>query len=198
MGRATILRKGPDGDAEELLCRRRGRPHRDRADEADEGDARSARHPQPAQDISGTARRRRVSERDAGLDTRSQSPPTKSRAGAMTDRLSILTPDGKLVDGAKQSMTDTALIEALRWMLMSRIYDERATALQRQGLYGVFSPAAGQEASVVGSAMALDPARDWIVPQYRELMATVHHGLPLAVITAHYLGKIAPARIPDG
>jgi pyruvate dehydrogenase E1 component alpha subunit len=29
-------------------------------------------------------------------------------------------------------------------------------------------------------------------------MATVHHGLPLEVITAQYLGKIAPARIPDG
>jgi pyruvate dehydrogenase E1 component alpha subunit len=73
-------------------------------------------------------------------------------------------------------MTDKALIEALRWMLMSRIYDERATALQRQGLYGVFSPAFGQEASAVGSAMALDPVRDWIVPQYRELIALVRHG----------------------
>ena len=29
-------------------------------------------------------------------------------------------------------------------------------------------------------------------------MATVHHGLPLEVITAQYLGKIAPGRIPDG
>src|SRR6266699_3106998 len=47
-------------------------------------------------------------------------------------------------------------------------------------------------------AMPVDPARDWMVPQYRELMATVHHGLPLEVITAQYLGKIAPGRIPDG
>jgi pyruvate dehydrogenase E1 component alpha subunit len=46
--------------------------------------------------------------------------------------------------------------------------------------------------------MAVDPERDWMVPQYRELMATVHHGLPLDVITAQYLGKIGPARIPDG
>jgi len=117
----------------------------------------------------------------------------------MTDRLSILTPDGKLVDGAKQSMTDTALIEALRWMLMSRIYDERATALQRQGLYGVFSPALGQEASVVGSTMALDPARDWIVPQYRELVALVRHGYPLERLAAVGMGRVTEAaRIPDG
>jgi len=117
----------------------------------------------------------------------------------MTDRLSILTPDGKLVDGAKLSMTDTALIEALRWMLMSRIYDERATALQRQGLYGVFSPALGQEASVVGSTMALDPARDWIVPQYRELVALVRHGYPLERLAAVGMGRVTEAaRIPDG
>lgn len=117
----------------------------------------------------------------------------------MTDRLSILAPDGKLVDGAKPSMTDAALIEALRWMLMSRIYDERATALQRQGLYGVFSPALGQEASVVGSTMALDPARDWIVPQYRELVALVRHGYPLERLAAMGMGRVTEAaRIPDG
>ena len=117
----------------------------------------------------------------------------------MTARQSILKPDGKLVNGAKSSMTDTALLEALRWMLMSRIYDERATALQRQGLYGVFSPAAGQEASVVGTAMALDPARDWIVPQYRELMALVRHGCPLERLAAMGMGRITHAtRIPEG
>src|SRR5260370_23677733 len=86
----------------------------------------------------------------------------------------------------------------LRWMLMSRVYDERATALQRQGKYGVFSPALGQEASVVGSAMALDPARDWIVPQYRELMAVVRHGYPLERVAANGMGRISDAsRIPD-
>ena len=94
-------------------------------------------------------------------------------------------------------MDEELLLEALRWMIKSRLYDQRAIALQRQGQFGVFSPALGQEASVIGSALALDPARDWIVPQYRELMAMVHHGLPLEVITAQYLGKIGPARIPE-
>lgn len=96
-------------------------------------------------------------------------------------------------------MTDDELIEALRWMLMSRFYDERATALQRQGLYGVFSPAAGQEASIVGSAMAVDPARDWIVPQYRELAAIVRHGYPLDRIAGQGMGRVTRAtRIPGG
>jgi pyruvate dehydrogenase E1 component alpha subunit len=96
-------------------------------------------------------------------------------------------------------MTDAMLLEALRWMLMSRAFDERAVAMQRQGLYGVFSPSLGQEASVVGSSMALDPARDWIVPQYRELMAVVHHGYPLERLAAIGMGRgTAATRIPEG
>src|SRR2546430_14742418 len=65
----------------------------------------------------------------------------------------------------------------------------RSTALNRQGLFGGFAPATGQEACLVGSALALDPARDWIVPQYRELPALVRHGYPLQRLAAFSLGK---------
>ena len=96
-------------------------------------------------------------------------------------------------------MTAEQLIEALRWMLTSRAYDERATRMQRQGQYGVFSPALGQEASIVGSSMTLDPKADWLVPQYRELVAMVRHGYPMANFAALGTGRNAEAaRIPDG
>jgi pyruvate dehydrogenase E1 component alpha subunit len=114
------------------------------------------------------------------------------------ERRSILQADGTLVEGAQSRMDEEFLLEALRWMVLSRTYDERVIGLQRQGRFGVFSPALGQEASVIGSAMALDRRRDWIVPQYRELMAVVHHGHPLENITAQYLGKVGSSRIPEG
>src|SRR3989440_7786032 len=88
-------------------------------------------------------------------------------------------------------------VEGLRWMLLSRTFDARATALQRQGRFGTFSPVKGQEASVVGRPLPLDPAPDWIAPSYRELPALVRHGHPLERIVAGYLGKTAGARIPD-
>lgn len=117
----------------------------------------------------------------------------------MEDRRQLLQPDGKLVPGARPRMDEEFLLEALRWMLLSRTTDERVIALQRQGRFGVFSPALGQEASIVGSAMALDPARDWIVPQYRELIAVVHHGYPLERALAISMGKVtADTRIPEG
>ena len=122
--------------------------------------------------------------------------PVKNKG--MEGRRSVLRPDGTVADGARSRMDEELLLEALRWMMKSRLYDQRVIALQRQGKFGVYSPGMGQEASIIGSAFALDPQRDWIVPQYRELMATVHHGLPLEVITAQYLGKIGPARIPEG
>jgi pyruvate dehydrogenase E1 component alpha subunit len=117
----------------------------------------------------------------------------------MVERRSILKPDGTLVAGIRPRMDEEFVLEALRLMMLSRAYDERVIGLQRQGRFGVFSPGLGQEASVVGSAMALDPSRDWIVPQYRELMAVVHHGYPLELITATYMGKTTPdTRIPEG
>ncbi len=101
-------------------------------------------------------------------------------------------------EGAEAIMRDDQVIEALRWMLLSRAFDARATALQRQGRFGTYSPVKGQEASVVGTAMALDPTRDWVVPSYRELPALARQGYPLDRMLAGYMGKVRYARIPDG
>lgn len=77
-------------------------------------------------------------------------------------------------------MTDEAARAALRLMLLSRLFEERALSLQCQGRFGAFSQVRGQEATVVGTALAHDPARDRVVPQYRELPALLHQGLPLS------------------
>jgi pyruvate dehydrogenase E1 component alpha subunit len=74
-------------------------------------------------------------------------------------------------------------------MLRSRVVDERCFSLQRQGRLGTFSPVNGEEAAVVGSGWALDPERDWIVPQYRELPALLRHGVPLASFVKYFQGK---------
>ena len=46
--------------------------------------------------------------------------------------------------------------------------------------------------------MALDRARDWIVPQYRELPALLWHGYPLERFYGYFRGNAAAARVPDG
>ncbi len=99
---------------------------------------------------------------------------------------------------AAPQLDDEQLHEAFRRMLFARLSDERAFSLQRQGRLGTFSPVRGQEASVVGSAMALDPARDWIVPQYRELPAMMRNGYSLESFLLYFMGSPLGGRIPDG
>lgn len=105
------------------------------------------------------------------------------------------------VDGTLQAacpMGSEQVVNALRLMILSRAIDERLTKLQRIGRVGLYGPVHGQEASVVGSAMALDPQRDWIVPASREQPAMLMHGLPLKNMFAGYMGRIDDAVIPPG
>ena len=116
----------------------------------------------------------------------------------MSEVYQVLGEDGGLLNGGKPFMEGPRALEGLRWMMFSRAYDIRATGLQRQGRLGTFSPVKGQEASVIGTSMALDPKRDWIVPSYRESPAQVRHGMPLDRLLASYMGKLQSGRIPDG
>ena len=111
--------------------------------------------------------------------------------------LRVLQPDGKLVEGYSAPLDDDRILSALRLMMLSRAFDHRGVNLHRQGRFGTFSPVDGQEASVVGSALALDPRRDWVVPQYRELPALLHQGLPLENFILYFNGHPAGGRIPE-
>jgi pyruvate dehydrogenase E1 component alpha subunit len=110
----------------------------------------------------------------------------------------VLLPDGTLRPGAEPSLADDEIAAALELMLLTRTFDDRALRLQRQGRFGTFSQVRGQEAAVVGSAFALDPARDWVVPQYRELPALLRQGFPLEHFILYFTGNPAGGGVPDG
>lgn len=122
---------------------------------------------------------------------------TSTEAPALEGAHQLLRSDGTLVPGAQCPFAPEELLAAYRWMLFSRHLDERAVSLQRQGRIGTYAAAYGQEASVMGSALALDPAVDWIVPQYRESTAMVRHGYPLRTLLLYYLGNPLGARLPE-
>jgi pyruvate dehydrogenase E1 component alpha subunit len=112
--------------------------------------------------------------------------------------LRLLAPDGTLAGGHVPALDGDELLDAWRAMLRSRVADERCFSLQRQGRLGVFSPVSGEEAAVVGAAWALDPARDWVVPQYRELPAMLRQGYRLEQALRYYRGDPAGSRIDPG
>jgi pyruvate dehydrogenase E1 component alpha subunit len=107
----------------------------------------------------------------------------------------VLQPDGTVT--GPPPLDTNASREALRLMILSRQFDKSMTVLSRRDEIGTYTPLEGQEASVLGAALALDPAHDWIVPSYREQAALLHHGLPLDSLMALYFGRIDAAKIPE-
>jgi pyruvate dehydrogenase E1 component alpha subunit len=108
----------------------------------------------------------------------------------------LLDDDGTL--RGPSALNDADVLTAFRLMLLTRRFDAKGASLQRQGRFGTFSQVSGQEASVVGSAFAIDPARDWVVPQYRELPALLRQGFPLANFARYFRGDPAGGTIPPG
>lgn len=89
------------------------------------------------------------------------------------DAVALLTP---LAPTPPPSITDQLRQWMLAQMIASRIYSQRVFNLQRQGRAGTNAPVDGSEALLAGVSLALDPTKDWILPQYRELVGLERFG----------------------
>jgi pyruvate dehydrogenase E1 component alpha subunit len=93
------------------------------------------------------------------------------------DPVRVLDADGNVTaPDLLPALDDATLVRLYRDMRLARHLDERMVSLQRQGRIGTYSPAAGQEASGVGTTHALRED-DPITYQYREHSAVVARGL---------------------
>jgi pyruvate dehydrogenase E1 component alpha subunit len=79
------------------------------------------------------------------------------------------------------------LRELLQRMIAARVFSSRCFSLQRQGRMGTMAPIDGAEALIVGAAAALDPAVDWVLPQYREMHGLLRYGEEVLATTVRYL-----------
>jgi len=95
-------------------------------------------------------------------------------------------------------MPGPALEEMLEQMIAARVWSTRLFNLQRQGRIGTMAPTDGSEALVVGAAHALDPAVDWVFPQYREQVGLSRFGDEIIDTQLLYnMGHPAGGRYPD-
>ncbi len=92
------------------------------------------------------------------------------------------------VRGADLPLPKADLLRIYRSMVTTRVLDERAMMLQRQGRIGFYLTCTGQEAAQVGSIHALEP-RDWVFPAYRETAVLVHRDVPLDLFIAQLYGN---------
>ncbi|RYL95488.1 pyruvate dehydrogenase (acetyl-transferring) E1 component subunit alpha [Sporolactobacillus sp. THM7-4] len=112
------------------------------------------------------------------------------------EMLQILDKEGKVVnDPAMPELSDGELKELMRRMVYTRIWDQRALSLNRQGRLGFYAPVAGQEASMLASEFAMEK-EDWLLPSYRDIPQLVWHGYPLYQAFLYSRGHFEGGRIP--
>lgn len=102
------------------------------------------------------------------------------------ETISVL--DNRFSKGLRLDLKPPQLQALYRWMLLARLLDQRMLNLQRQGRIGFYGTVTGEEASVVGSAYALQP-QDWIFPALRQGGAALLRGMPLALYIAQCYGN---------
>jgi 2-oxoisovalerate dehydrogenase E1 component alpha subunit len=81
------------------------------------------------------------------------------------------------------------LLGAYRWMLVARRIDDALWVLRRQGKGHFVVSCAGHEAVGAAAGLAVDPARDFLAPHYRDLTACLAWGLQTREVLAHYFGR---------
>ena len=112
--------------------------------------------------------------------------------------LQILNPDGHVMNADRlPELNDAELREIMRRMVFTRIWDDRAVKLTRQGRLGFYAPVAGQEGSMIGSEAATRP-EDFILPSYRDVPQAVWHGWPLHQAFLYSRGHQEGGRFPEG
>jgi len=79
------------------------------------------------------------------------------------------------------------LVELFRWLVLLRIFDERAVALQRQGRIGTYALYWGEEATQAGALYACDDA-DWVFPSYRQNAIGILRGVAPSTVLAWWRG----------
>jgi len=98
----------------------------------------------------------------------------------------VLALDGSLT-GADPGIDPAVAGEMYRLMVLSREFDRRMLALQRQGRIGTYPMLEGQEAVQIGSALALADD-DFVFPSYREHGVQLARGVPMETVMSYWRG----------
>ncbi len=114
-------------------------------------------------------------------------PPSGSVSGGFDPRsidagriecLQVLDELGNVDAGLDPGYPDEELLRVHRAMVLTRAFDARMFAMQRQGQIGTFAPSLGQEACMIGQVWPLGQD-DWFSPSYRSLGSQIWRGWPM-------------------
>ncbi len=110
--------------------------------------------------------------------------------------MQFLSPEGKIIN--KKGLPKISKEELKRiyeLMVLSRVFDDIALKLQREGRMLTFASLLGQEASQIASAVLLEN-QDWFVTTYRDHGVFIARGFPLHKLYLYYAGDERGMEIP--
>src|SRR3990167_9480443 len=91
--------------------------------------------------------------------------------------LQILNEDGICDDALRPVIAPSVLKKMYFLMVLTRIFDDKALLLQRQGRIGTYAPVKGEEACQVASAILMQE-HDFAFPAFREHGVFLTRGMP--------------------
>lgn len=121
--------------------------------------------------------------------------PEQPLASFEVRRLDVLNEQGEADASLMPELSDAEIWRMYELMVLSRSFDERAVALQREGRLGTYPPIRGQEAAQVGSAFALS-GKDWLFPSFREMGCHLTLGYPIAQLLQYWKGDERAQKSP--
>jgi len=114
------------------------------------------------------------------------------------DWLGILDPEGNVDKSLEPALDNEVLEKFYRAMVLTRLFDDKAMKLQRQGRMLTYGSCLGQEASQIGSAFAMKPD-DWFFPAFREHGVQISRGIPMKLLYIYWMGsEDANMTLPPG
>ena len=123
--------------------------------------------------------------------------PEKTIKTFEVKHLQILNEKGECDEKLMPKLSDDQIKQLYEQMVLTRVFDNKALKLQRQGRIGTYAAILGQEAAQIGSAFALEKD-DWLVPTFRENGSMIVRGIPMASLLQYWGGDERGQHMPDG
>ena len=106
----------------------------------------------------------------------------------------ILKDDGKI--NSKEIPDEKIIKKMYESMVYARISDDMIIKLQREGRCGTYASSLGEEATQVGSALALKQT-DWMFPYFREIGSHIVREFPMNMYMLYWMGNEFGSKIPE-
>ena len=109
--------------------------------------------------------------------------------------LQVLDEKGNVDQKLMPKLNPVLIKQMYEWMVLTRVFDDKALKLQRQGRLGTYAPVRGQEACQIGSALAMQKD-DFVFPAFREEGTFFVRGMPPEMLFQFWAGDERGMQIP--